>query len=439
MRSGSAGNASSGAGGSARSPVVRLGLLVVVVVGVVLLLSRRVDEGKPEEVDAGLVEKHERHKHHMEQVAAQAKQDYPEVDPSTADVLAAANADAEARDGGGDSAGAEAAAEPQRGASAPDYSVEDYIRRVNKLKRPSPTRAAAGARMCPQSLIDTFGHRGAMDNWGDLDLNNGNSFRSKATKKLMDMNPGRVTRLKDFRSLGGEEVWMLHRFWGNPIPEGKTYIEIGAVDGRLFSNTIALDKSWHWKGLLVEGSTKNALKLANNRPDAFTVHAAVCSEPGTLTFYGSGPQGHAEKSERRVLRGRMLKRDNTPHEVACGPMSDYEHQAGLTDVAMFIVDVEGAEEVVINTHDWQRVPVNVLMTEALADEQDIEKNKQVRQTLVKHGMCLLAQRVGHWNEVWLNEWFWTQTPNPTRSWPPSEADKAIIWQVHQAAQRGLIQ
>lgn len=67
----------------------------------------------------------------------------------------------------------------------------------------------------------------------------------------------------------------------------------------------------------------------------------------------------------------------------------------------FSVDVEGDELVVLGTHDWQNVPVGVLLVETTWHRNSKVK-AEIEAVLWQGGMCRLAVDVGHGNEVWLN-------------------------------------
>jgi len=64
--------------------------------------------------------------------------------------------------------------------------------------------------------------------------------------------------LEDLRIL--EMLLLAARHQGN-----RTYVELGAYDGKKFSNTWVLERCFGWHGLLIEGSPENFLKLRDNR------------------------------------------------------------------------------------------------------------------------------------------------------------------------------
>lgn len=272
----------------------------------------------------------------------------------------------------------------------------------------------AGAHWCPEQLRRDYGHRHGSESWEDGGLKQQNSAVFKAAARLAASDPS-LRSARDFKSLAGEEVWCLQRFYGSPIRKGLTYVELGAVDGVKFSNTIVLEKHLGWKGMLIEASPQNYKRLPKNRPGATTFHGAVCEVPGQLKFYGRGPGASMAYED-----------DTVEFQVPCQPMKAYEAEAGVTDIAFFVIDVEGAEQVVVETHDWGEVPASVVVVEASWEDIDWEKNRGVRLALSSRGMCMLAQDVGHGNEVWVNEWWWTHADDPVMDWPPNAPQRAQI-------------
>ena len=53
--------------------------------------------------------------------------------------------------------------------------------------------------------------------------------------------------------------------------------QLGAYDGSTYSNTLALERCFGWRGLLIEANAKNYAKLAQTSRTAAMVHAGVCA------------------------------------------------------------------------------------------------------------------------------------------------------------------
>ena len=56
------------------------------------------------------------------------------------------------------------------------------------------------------------------------------------------------------------------------------FVELGALDGRQYSNTIVLEQCFNWRGVLVEANPSNFARLLQSRRRAVCIHSAVCAE-----------------------------------------------------------------------------------------------------------------------------------------------------------------
>jgi len=63
-----------------------------------------------------------------------------------------------------------------------------------------------------------------------------------------------------------------------------TFLEMGAHDGEFESNSIFLEACWRWRAILLEPNPSSFAMVRRGRPGALAVRAAVCREPGQVTF-----------------------------------------------------------------------------------------------------------------------------------------------------------
>ena len=137
------------------------------------------------------------------------------------------------------------------------------------------------------------------------------------------------------------------------------FVEIGALDGLSFSNTIMLERCFGWKGLLIEGSPSNFAELRRNGRLATSVHSAVCDQVGFVDFVYSGTgakgatngqlgHGFRHDSTKKAITGKIAR-------VPCKPLGALMDDVSLPAVVDFLsLDVEGAEWNVIRTVDPAR-------------------------------------------------------------------------------------
>lgn len=81
--------------------------------------------------------------------------------------------------------------------------------------------------------------------------------------------------------------------WCTNRPETDTFlclfvqicnVQMGALDGVRFSNTLWYHKHLAWRGILIEADPVSYASLTTNRPYDVCVHAAVCHERQTVHY-----------------------------------------------------------------------------------------------------------------------------------------------------------
>ena len=169
-----------------------------------------------------------------------------------------------------------------------------------------------------------------------------------------------------------------------------TFVEIGALDGHLFSNSLFFEEYLGWKGVLIEGAPGNAKKLMRegNRPASLRFPVAVCP-PGQryVEMLGSvGPVSADVTQAGAAFKRRWhLGREGATHRVECRPFGEILRTANATDVDFVSLDVEGAELKVLETMDWENVRVYVWLVEL--DGLNATKDQSVRDLLHSHRYC----------------------------------------------------
>jgi FkbM family methyltransferase len=127
-----------------------------------------------------------------------------------------------------------------------------------------------------------------------------------------------------------------------------TFVELGALDGVKFSNTLALERCFGWRGLLIEGMPSNFARLKRSGRAATPVHATVCnatdSPEGRSVYFSTGhgrAESHAESVSSVPRKGVVA--------VPCRPLTSVLETAGVRHVHLFVLDVEGYEWQVISS------------------------------------------------------------------------------------------
>jgi FkbM family methyltransferase len=205
-----------------------------------------------------------------------------------------------------------------------------------------------------------------------------------------------------------EDAHVFRHFFNRsgPLLNG-TFVEMGAVDGVRFSNTLFFERELGWHGLLVEPSPRMFAALRRNRgtPRNVLVNAAVCDEPGEVEWWESGNPTvsslRSSLSEEAVQSGTPLygQGATSRSKITCRPFSALLAEAQLAAIDFFSLDVQGAEAQVLRTMDWS-VPIGVLVIEL--DGANTTKDYECRGMLRARGMRFV-RRMGYrrLNELWV--------------------------------------
>ena len=161
----------------------------------------------------------------------------------------------------------------------------------------------------------------------------------------------------------------------------KHFLEIGSADGQYLSNLLFFELQMNWRGVCVEGSPSSFTMLKTNRPECIVINAVIGMEEGERVFYtfdspssweigmscmrgtscgASDSEAQAYADERKLV----LKKDI----VVMRRLSDIFAEHGMTEFGWIMVDVEGAEDLVVPTIDLRAVSARFISYEGVHEE-----------------------------------------------------------------------
>ncbi|KAL1520014.1 hypothetical protein AB1Y20_023494 [Prymnesium parvum] len=140
------------------------------------------------------------------------------------------------------------------------------------------------------------------------------------------------------------------------------FVELGALDGDTYSNTIMLERCFNWTGVLIEANPFNFAKLRNSGRRAALVHSAVCvGIPSiSMTLQGGPAAGDVRKLSKRQKRHFNLNQTVT---IPCKSLVDIMADAGFHSAQFLSLDVEGAEDLVLEAADPSAFDLVMVETE----------------------------------------------------------------------------
>lgn len=192
-------------------------------------------------------------------------------------------------------------------------------------------------------------------------------------------------------SQNGEDYLLLTAFGSQ---DRGFFIDVGAFDGVHLSNTWALEQIG-WQGICVEPSRRVFPILAANRPRSVCIEAAVGSSCGKATLHmdptmllsSLGPKETVEAAFERAAEFRGLEEHELEEiQVEVVTLNDLLRRSGFVgQIDLMSVDVEGAEEDVLDGFDLMYYKPRVILIEA--NDSDAKERLTTRLTAAGYEYC----------------------------------------------------
>jgi len=179
-----------------------------------------------------------------------------------------------------------------------------------------------------------------------------------------------------------------------------TYVECGAFNGLNQSNTLKLERTGKWKGILIEPNPHAYRKIIKNRTNAFAANCALVShdykDEYIEGFFNADfnkldpagcvtPNTPTQKEYEDMLSGQIktnfkydkerFPNDEKMIEVAAKTLDAIFEESGFTKADFFSLDVEGYEENVLRGWTPEKYPIEYLLIEAAGTEKNTQNIK----------------------------------------------------------------
>ena len=171
------------------------------------------------------------------------------------------------------------------------------------------------------------------------------------------------------------------------------FIELGAMDGLQYSNSLFFERELNWTGILIE-PTDQYNRLILNRPNCKNYNYAISETEGDVEFLGNGAIGGVTDTMDSGHRNGWHLDLQPSYVVKSIPISKI---VDIERVDLFSIDVEGGELAVLRTFDWN-IPVYVVLIEMA--KFNLEKDEACR-TFLRNIGFEFDMEIGC-NEVWIN-------------------------------------
>jgi FkbM family methyltransferase len=197
-----------------------------------------------------------------------------------------------------------------------------------------------------------------------------------------------------FYSQQDEDKYIIQYLLKEKINDG-VFLEIGACDGILYSNTKTLEDYFGFTGILIEPQLSFYNKLIINRKKSKCYNYAITNtDDNYVDFIGDNAEaGINYNINTDINKFKHWK----PYKVPNSKMKYIIEQSQYKYIDIMIIDVEGSEFELLKSIDFS-FPIFCIIIEAHSNEQ--EKNKIFGEYLKTNGFTYKERQRG--NEIWLN-------------------------------------
>jgi hypothetical protein len=160
------------------------------------------------------------------------------------------------------------------------------------------------------------------------------------------------------------------------------FVEFGACDGVELSNTLLLENSYEWSGILSEPLYDFQERLAKNRKCKLDYRAVWSESDKNIYLENFGPLGLSKFNERRNIFKFKNKRNKAVRSISLNDLLLF-HSAPK-EIDFISVDTEGTEFEILDTfpfHDWK--------IRVFCIEHNFSKNRFIIQALMEKNNYML--------------------------------------------------
>jgi FkbM family methyltransferase len=199
-----------------------------------------------------------------------------------------------------------------------------------------------------------------------------------------------------YYSQSKEDVYLNTQYFKNK--KNGTYVELGAVDGVLYSNTKFFQDTLNWKGILIEPSPNMFSLLKKNRPNDLVFNEIVSSYTSELEFKVSKKHPAVSTLAMSQLKNWRFG-STTSIYIKPRTLTSIIKSTDILYIDLLSLDVEGHEYEVLQSWDFS-VPIYLILIEQLEANKD--KNKLCREILEKNGYRYVESIAGD-NDIYIND------------------------------------
>jgi FkbM family methyltransferase len=166
------------------------------------------------------------------------------------------------------------------------------------------------------------------------------------------------------------------------------YVDVGANDGLVVSNTAHFDLNLGWKGICVEPHPRAFSELQKNRPNSINLNYCITDSEGEVDFLSISGYAEMLSGIKNFYSEDHLKRIDSEIEkhggekqiikIVSKPLWEVLKEYDVKKIDYLSIDTEGSEFEILNGIDFDQVDIRVISTEN-------SSNKEINKLLQNKG------------------------------------------------------
>lgn len=216
-----------------------------------------------------------------------------------------------------------------------------------------------------------------------------NKIKKLLPKSVLGAVAARFYRPRASYSGGGEDI-VINEFFKSK--KKGFYVDIGCFHPLVASNTYLLyARGWH--GINIDADNYKIALFDRSRKRDRNICVAVSDTEGEAKFYFQTGESYGSMSSlvrsEAQKKAQRLGREIRSRTVKTMPLCDILSREGVTSVDLLTIDVEGAEELVLSTINFEAIDIDLIAVEIHGDIGHIN-SCPVNAILTRNGYEIVA-------------------------------------------------
>jgi len=210
-----------------------------------------------------------------------------------------------------------------------------------------------------------------------------------------------VANMQESHSQNFQDIWVLYENQYKANNGGGFFVEFGATDGVIGSNTYFLEKNCGWKGIIAEPNPVWHKELFQNRKCLISTDCVYTTTGETLKFVSpSDPclstiQGYGENDEYSKARAA-----GETVEVKTISLKDLLTQAPYM-IDYMSVDTEGSEFTILESYFNKYPDLHYIKCITVEHNNDETNRTRIFNLLTKHGYKRKFPELSRWDDFFI--------------------------------------